>query len=97
MERVSRITGALLAVGLSCPAFAQDAPARYNLQAPVTGVAEQIHDMHTLMLLICLVIFIGVFSVMFWAVLRHRKSRVRSLPISMRTPRSRSPGPSFPS
>ncbi|MFT3757273.1 cytochrome c oxidase subunit II [Thauera sp.] len=75
MERASRITGILLAVGVACPVFAQDSPARYNLQAPVTSVAEQIHDMHTLMLLICLVIFIGVFGVMFWAVLHHRKSR----------------------
>ncbi|ENO86405.1 cytochrome c oxidase subunit II [Thauera linaloolentis] len=50
-------------------------PARYNLQAPVTGIAEQINDMHTLMLVICLVIFIGVFGVMFWAMFHHRKSR----------------------
>ncbi|MCB1906256.1 MAG: cytochrome c oxidase subunit II [Rhodocyclaceae bacterium] len=46
-----------------------------NLQAPVTEIAEQIYDMHTLMLLICLVIFIAVFGVMFWSVYAHRKSR----------------------
>lgn len=46
-----------------------------NLQPPVTGIAEQIYDMHTLMLLICLAIFIAVFGVMFWAVFAHRKSR----------------------
>lgn len=51
------------------------AQSRYNLQPPVTEVAGQIYDLHTLMLIICLVIFIGVFGVMFWAVLRHRKSR----------------------
>ena len=51
------------------------AQARYNLQSPVTGVAEQIYDMHTLMLLICLFIFVAVFGVMFWAVFNHRKSR----------------------
>ncbi|WP_418648216.1 cytochrome c oxidase subunit II [Thauera butanivorans] len=75
MGRASRSAGALSVVGAVWPAFAQDAPARYNLQAPVTGIAEQINDMHTLMLVICLVIFIGVFGVMFWAVLHHRKSR----------------------
>jgi len=51
------------------------AQSRYNLQSPVTGVAEQIYDMHTLMLLICLVIFFAVFGVMFWAVFKHRKSQ----------------------
>ncbi len=75
MERASRITGALLAAGAAWPVSAQETPARYNLQAPVTGIAEQINDMHTLMLVICLIIFIGVFGVMFWAVFNHRKSR----------------------
>ena len=46
-----------------------------NLQAPVTEIAEQIYDMHTLMLLICLLIFVAVFGVMFWSVYAHRKSR----------------------
>ncbi|HJV27579.1 MAG TPA: cytochrome c oxidase subunit II, partial [Aromatoleum sp.] len=56
----------------SSAAFAER---NYNLQSPVTSVAEQIYNMHTLMLIICLVIFIGVFGVMFWAVIHHRKSR----------------------
>lgn len=51
------------------------AEARLNLQPPATKIAEQIYDMHNLMLLICLVIFIGVFAVMFWAVFAHRKSK----------------------
>lgn len=51
------------------------AQSRYNFQPPVTTVAEQIYDLHTLMLIICLVIFIGVFGVMFWSVFKHRKSR----------------------
>jgi cytochrome c oxidase subunit 2 len=75
MERARRFATASAAVGLAGPAFAQDSPARYNLQAPVTGIAEQINDMHTLMLVICLLIFIGVFGVMFWAVFHHRKSK----------------------
>ncbi|WP_341648576.1 cytochrome c oxidase subunit II [Thauera humireducens] len=75
MERARRFATASAAVGLAWPAFAQDSPARYNLQAPVTGIAEQINDMHTLMLVICLLIFIGVFGVMFWAVFHHRKSK----------------------
>ncbi|TAH43984.1 MAG: cytochrome c oxidase subunit II [Betaproteobacteria bacterium] len=56
-------------------AHAEQPHARYNLQQPVTGIAEQINDMHTLMLVICLFIFVGVFGVMFWAVFNHRKAK----------------------
>ncbi len=59
-------------VVFSVQAFAQS---RYNFQEPVTSVAEQIYGLHTLMLIICLVIFIAVFGVMFWSIFKHRKSR----------------------
>ncbi|EJN03324.1 cytochrome c oxidase subunit II [Herbaspirillum sp. YR522] len=45
-----------------------------NFQPPVTRIAEQIYDLHTLMLIICLVIFVAVFGVMFYSILKHRKS-----------------------
>ena len=45
-----------------------------NLQPPVTKVAEQIYDLHLLMLGICAVVFIGVFGVMFYSIYAHRKS-----------------------
>src|SRR5450830_305814 len=45
-----------------------------NFQPPVTQIASQIYDLHTLMLIICLVIFLAVFGVMFYSILRHRKS-----------------------
>ncbi|HEX5126665.1 MAG TPA: cytochrome c oxidase subunit II, partial [Rhodocyclaceae bacterium] len=47
----------------------------YNLQPPVTKIAEQIYNMHMLMLVICLVIFVVVFGVMFYSVFAHRKSK----------------------
>ena len=75
MGHASRIASFLPALGAVAPAFAQDAPARYNLQTPVTSIAQQINDMHTWLMVICLVIFIGVFGVMFWAVFNHRKSK----------------------
>jgi len=50
------------------------AQARYNLQQPQTEVARQIYDLHTIILVICLVIFVGVFGMMFYSVIRHRKS-----------------------
>jgi cytochrome c oxidase subunit 2 len=45
-----------------------------NLQPPVTKVAEQIYDLHTIMMWIVVVIFVGVFGVMFYSIYAHRKS-----------------------
>lgn len=45
-----------------------------NFQPPVTQIAEQIYDLHHLMLIICLIIFVAVFGVMFYSILKHRKS-----------------------
>jgi cytochrome c oxidase subunit 2 len=45
-----------------------------NFQTPVTTIAQQIYSLHNLMLIICLVIFIGVFGVMFYSIIKHRKS-----------------------
>lgn len=45
-----------------------------NLHAPVTKIAEEIYDLHTLMMWVCVAIFVGVFGVMFYSLLKHRKS-----------------------
>jgi cytochrome c oxidase subunit II len=45
-----------------------------NLQTPVTGIGAEIYDLHNYMMLVCLVIFIAVFGVMFYSVFKHRKS-----------------------
>jgi cytochrome c oxidase subunit II len=50
------------------------AQAKYNLQEPQTEVARQMYDLHTTILVICLVIFVGVFVMMFYSVIRHRKA-----------------------
>lgn len=47
---------------------------RYNFQNPQTPIAQQTYDQHILALWICLVIFIGVFGVMGYSILKHRKS-----------------------
>ena len=65
-------TAALVAA--LAPALALAAK-EYNLQAPVTPVATQIFDLHTYIMAICVVIFIGVFSVMFYSIFAHRKSK----------------------
>lgn len=66
-----------LATGVSAAVVdIQGGPAvlQLNFQPPVTQIAHQIYSLHTLMLIICLVIFLAVFGVMFYSILRHRKS-----------------------
>lgn len=45
-----------------------------NFQPPVTSIASDIYTLHNWMIGICLVIFIAVFGVMFYSILKHRKS-----------------------
>ncbi|SIT39780.1 Cytochrome c oxidase subunit 2 [Paraburkholderia piptadeniae] len=64
--------GAALAVG--------DSPGgprvnEINLQPPVTRIAEELYSLHTLMLILCTIIFVGVFGVMFYSIFAHRKSK----------------------
>ncbi len=75
----SLMLGALLAAA-GLPSWAtvdsQGGPAvnELNLQQPVTQIAHEIYSLHTLMLVICLVIFLAVFGVMFYSIFKHRKS-----------------------
>ncbi len=46
----------------------------FNLPPPATMVAREIYDLHTLILLVCLFIFVIVFGFMFYALYKHRKS-----------------------
>jgi len=64
--------GAALAVG--------DSPGgprvnQINLQPPATRIAEELYRLHTTMLILCAVIFVGVFGVMFYSIFAHRKSK----------------------
>lgn len=45
-----------------------------NLHEPVTKIGEQQTWLHDFMLIVCLVIFVAVFGVMFYSILKHRKS-----------------------
>ena len=65
----------ILAIALySGAGMAAADPYQLNLQVPQSIIARETYDLHTMLLWICLVIFIGVFSVMFYSVLKHRKS-----------------------
>ncbi len=45
-----------------------------NFQTPVTAIAADIYQLHIWMIAICVVIFVAVFGVMFYSILKHRKS-----------------------
>ena len=46
-----------------------------NLHPAVTRIAQEQHFLHWMMLVICTLIFVGVFGVMFYSIWKHRKSR----------------------
>jgi cytochrome c oxidase subunit 2 len=48
---------------------------RYNLAPPVTQVGREIYSLHNMMLLICGLIFVIVFGVMFYSIWKHRRSK----------------------
>ena len=58
--------------GWATPSLAET---NMNLPEPASVLARSVYDLHTLITLICVVIFIGVFGVMFYSVYAHRKSK----------------------
>ena len=64
----------LLCIGMALLSGTACAEFQFNLPPPATVVARQIYDLHTLILLVCLVIFVVVFGVMFYSLYKHRKS-----------------------
>jgi len=46
-----------------------------DLHPPVTRIAAEQQWLHYFLLVICTVIFVGVFGVMFYSIIKHRKSR----------------------
>lgn len=82
----NKLTGTLLAASAwaSTAAFTtahavSDLPGgpavnQLNLQTPVTKIAEDQAWLHWFMLILCTVIFVAVFAVMFYSIWKHRKS-----------------------
>jgi len=79
--RLAQAASALALAGASMAALAVNSlpggPAvnQLDLHPPVTRIAAEQQWLHYFMLVICLVIFIGVFGVMFYSIFKHRKSR----------------------
>lgn len=65
-----------LTLGLSllfaAPAFAEYA---LTFQKPVSPLAHRLLELHNLILIICVIIFVVVFGFMFYSIFAHRKSR----------------------
>jgi cytochrome c oxidase subunit 2 len=81
MSLAARTSVALLAAASATAALAVNnlpgGPAvnQLDLHPPVTRLAGEIQWLHNYIMIICVVIFIGVFGFMFYSILKHRKSQ----------------------
>jgi cytochrome c oxidase subunit 2 len=62
------------AVALAAPSLAV-ADYALNFQRPVTSIAQRILELHNLIFVICMAIFVIVFAFMLYSIVVHRKSR----------------------
>jgi cytochrome c oxidase subunit 2 len=75
MQRARRALGcAGAAAALSAYAGTAAAELQWNFQPAATQIAQDVSDLHLLMMGIIAVIFVGVFGVMFYSIYAHRKS-----------------------
>jgi cytochrome c oxidase subunit 2 len=79
LRRVPRLLTLAATLGAGTALAVNDLPGgpavrQLNLHPPVTVIAEQQAWLHWFMLIVCVVIFVGVFGVMFYSILKHRKS-----------------------
>jgi cytochrome c oxidase subunit II len=81
MNRLSKAFLALAVAATSSAALAVNnlpgGPAvnQLDLHPPVTKIAADLQWLHNYIMIICVVIFVGVFGFMFYSILKHRKSR----------------------
>ncbi len=81
MQKLRWLFGACaMPLGGLASAAVQDMPGgpgvnQLNLPVGVTQISQDIVWLHWLMLIICMVIFVAVFGVMFYSIWAHRKSR----------------------
>ena len=60
---------------LSMSDASSEAHSAYNMPEGVTSISHQIYHLHMTIFWVCVCIGIGVFSVMFYAIINHRKSK----------------------
>lgn len=61
-----------LVLPLTLPVRAQ---MRFNMTPGVTDISQKVYGLHMTILLICVVIGVIVFGIMFWAIIHHRKAK----------------------
>ena len=66
-----KFIGALLVLALPCLSFAAW---NMDFQPGNTLLAHDIRELHVIVMVICVIIFVGVFAFMFYAIFKHRKS-----------------------
>ncbi len=74
-SKSTTLRAAFAALALAAASSAGAIQSKYNLAPPVTQIARDIHWLHWMMLIICGVIFVAVFGVMFYSIWAHRKSK----------------------
>jgi cytochrome c oxidase subunit 2 len=74
-KRLSRLALGPVLMLTSALALASGEVNQVNMPVGVTDVGRQIYDLHMIILGICTVIGIGVFGVMFYSIIYHRKSK----------------------
>jgi len=76
LSRAGIFVGAWLATSAYAVNDLPGGPAvnQLNLHPPVTKIAEEQQWLHWFMLIICTVVFVAVFAVMFYSIWKHRKS-----------------------
>lgn len=77
MSRMKSVLFAGLSVATMAILSMRPAAAEWglNLPRPVSPMGAEILNLHNLILIICVVIFVGVFGVMFYSLYAHRKSK----------------------
>jgi len=70
MKQKISFVGALLGFLLAGSATADD----LNMREGVTEISKQVFDLHMDIFMICVYIGIGVFGVMFWSIIHHRRA-----------------------
>jgi cytochrome c oxidase subunit 2 len=67
--------GLMVAGLLGAFSNAANAAWELNLQMPVTALARRVYDLHSLLTWVIFIIFVGVFAVVTWSIIFHRKSK----------------------
>ncbi|PAY01398.1 cytochrome c oxidase subunit II [Pseudoalteromonas sp. HM-SA03] len=70
--KICRLVVAFIAMLIAIPSLANSA---YNMRQGVTDISHQVYELHMTIFLICCVIGVIVFGIMFWALIKHRKSK----------------------